>query len=180
KYCEPKASFEASYRFPRPRAIRLGRDPPAAGLRSLRPLLRPEKQRQPGLAAAHHDDLRVRRRGELLGGLDALPLEELLADPLRDDLLEIGDALRLYTLALGFLLLLGQHVLHLHRFLLGALLGFDRRLQRFGELDLAQQHVLDDDAAIGEVLAELVEDALGDELAPARVERGGGIRRGGI
>jgi hypothetical protein len=67
-----------------------------------------EHQRQPRFRVAHDDDLGIRAGRQLLGRLDALPLEELRADALRDDSLEVGDALRFDALPLRFLLLLLQ------------------------------------------------------------------------
>ena len=67
--------------------------------------------------------------------------------PSADDVLEVLDAVRLDPLALGFLLLALQHELHPLRFLLRLLFRLDSVLQRVGELQVAQQDVLDDDAA---------------------------------
>src|SRR5262245_30525214 len=71
-----------------------------------------EDDRQAVLARADHDDFRVGALGDLHRRLDALPLQELLGDPLRDDALEVGDALRFDPLALGLLALLLEHELH--------------------------------------------------------------------
>ena len=62
-------------------------------------------QRQAGLGVTDHDHLRVGAAGQLDCGLDALPLEQLVADALRDDVLEVLDAACLDALAFGFLAL---------------------------------------------------------------------------
>src|SRR5262249_42956286 len=127
-----------------------------------------EDDRQPVLAAADDDDLRVAARGQLLRGLDPLPLEELGADALCDDPLEVGDPLRLDALALGFLLLFLQHELHLLRFLLAAQLLLDRVRDERRQADLPQQHLLHDDAALPGEPPEQVEDLARDPLALGR------------
>ena len=110
--------------------------------------------------------------------LDALPLEQLVADALADDVLEVLDAGGFDALALGFLLLALQHELHPLRFLLRLLLGLDGVLQRFGQLQVAQQDVLDDDAARRDLAPHVLQDLLRDPLAPVRVERRGGVAGG--
>src|SRR5262249_32282664 len=72
-----------------------------------------QDDREPALRISDHHHLGVGRQRELLGGLDALPLEEILADARGHDPLEVGDALGLDPLALGFLLLLLEDELHL-------------------------------------------------------------------
>jgi hypothetical protein len=66
--------------------------------------------------------VRVTRRRRTF---DALPAEELFGDALRDDLLEVGDALGLDDLALGLGLLPLQHPRHPLRLLLGPQLLLD-------------------------------------------------------
>src|SRR5262249_7070107 len=83
---------------------------------------------------AEESELRVRTLGQLVGHLDRLPLEELGADPPRDDRLKVGDALPLYALALGLLPLAVEHELHPLRLLLGLELFLDRRRQQLRQL----------------------------------------------
>src|SRR5437660_12882673 len=47
-----------------------------------------QDERQPLLAGTDDDNLAVGGLGQLQGGVDALPLEKLLRDPLSDDVLE--------------------------------------------------------------------------------------------
>src|SRR6185312_2008115 len=101
-------------------------------------LVAAEHPRQPGLRVADDDDLRVGTRRQLFRRLDALPLEQLLADPRRDDALEVGDALCLDALALGLLLLLLQHELHLLGFLLAPQLFLNRVREHRRQSDPAQ------------------------------------------
>src|SRR5258708_34783760 len=98
--------------------------------------LLPQNQRQSILVVANDDDLSVYALGKIFRGLDSLPFQELRADALRDDLLEVANALGFNALALGFLRFLLQAEVHGQRFLLGLLLGFNRRPQRGGPMDV--------------------------------------------
>src|SRR5262245_2290174 len=69
----------------------------------LRP--RVEDDRQSSLAVTHDDHLRVVRHREALRRLDALPLQQAVADTLRNGRLKVPDALRLDALALRLPLL---------------------------------------------------------------------------
>src|SRR5206468_5731211 len=81
---------------------------------------------QPGPRIPDHDNLGIAARGELFGRLDSFPLEQLRADPLCDDALEVGNALRLDALPLRLLLLFLKHELHLLRLMLAAQLLLNR------------------------------------------------------
>jgi len=116
--------------------------------------------------------------GDLHRRLDPLPVQQRLGDALRDDALEIGDALRLDALALRLLTLLLQHEVHALRVLLGLLLGLDGRLERRRQPDVAEQHVLDDDAAGLRRPSHLGEHLLRDPVAPFAVECARGVGGG--
>src|SRR5262249_15789291 len=111
------------------------------------------------------------------GRLDPLPLEQLRADALRDDPLEVRDALRLDPLALGFLLLLREDELHLLRFLLAPQLLLNGVRNDGWKPDLAQQDLLDADSPIAGHSPKQLEDLARDPLALRRIERLGFIRR---
>src|SRR5436190_1322524 len=83
-----------------------------------KPLLVAEDDGQTALVA-EHDDLRVRALRQLMGDLDRLPLQELRADALGDDRLEVRDALGLDALAIRLLPLTVEHEAHPLRLLLG-------------------------------------------------------------
>src|SRR5262245_11411971 len=72
------------------------------------PSLASEDQRQAVLPGSDHHHLRVRALREVLGGFDALPAQQLLADAGGDDALEVRDADGLDALALGLLALAVQ------------------------------------------------------------------------
>src|SRR6266571_5454964 len=147
--------------------------------RSGRALLGLEDQRQAGAGAADHDHLCVGAVGQLLGRLDPLPFQELRADPRRHDALEVGDPLRLDPLALRLLLLLLENERHPQRVLLRLLLRLDRLLEHRRELDVAQQHVLDDDAARTQLALQLLLHLLRHFFAGPGVQRVGVVGRGG-
>src|SRR5207302_8547263 len=60
-------------------------------------------------------------------------------------------------------------------FLLGLLLGFNGSLESLGQLDVAQQNVLDSQAALVQGGCQLVADLLGDHFALAGIEGVGGM-----
>ena len=93
--------------------------------------------------------------------------------PFAHDVLKVLDALRFDALALGLLLLPLQHELHPLRFLLRLLLGLDGLLERVGQLQVAQQHVLDHDAARLHLRLQVAHDLPRDALARVGVERAG-------
>lgn len=66
-----------------------------------------QNQRQAVLAVSNHDDFRIGALRKTLGGFNSLPFQQLRADSLRHNLLEVPDAGRFNPLALGFLCLLG-------------------------------------------------------------------------
>src|SRR5450759_5519693 len=62
-----------------------------------------QDQRKPVLAAADHHNFGIRTLGQVFRGLDAFPFQQLRADALSHDLLEVADARGFDPLALGFL-----------------------------------------------------------------------------
>src|SRR5215470_508417 len=134
-----------------------------------------EDERQAVLSAAHHNHLAVRTLGQSFRRLNPFPLQQLRADSLSDDLLEVADALRFDSLALRFLRFFLQAEIHRQRLLLGLLLGFDRGLERGGQLDVTEKHAFNDESALAEQTSKLVVDLLGDHLALAGVESIGGV-----
>src|SRR5438132_10810458 len=97
----------------------------APQLEDPKPLLVGEDDGKAALVA-EHDDLRVRALRQLVGDLDRLPLQELRADALGDDRLEVRDALGLDALAIRLLPLTVEHEAHPLRLLLGLKLLLDR------------------------------------------------------
>ncbi len=93
-------------------------------------------------------------------------------------LLEVADAGGFDALALCLLSFFLQTEVHGQRFLLGLLFGFDGGLQCGGQLDVAQENVLDGQAALIELLADLIVNLLGYHFAFARVESVGGVGGG--
>src|SRR4029450_3842953 len=89
-----------------------GADHGLAPRSNTRPSLTREDQRQPDFRVPDHDALGVLTLRHFHRGLDAFPLEQLLADALRDDALEVGNALRLDGLARGLLGLAVQTEVH--------------------------------------------------------------------
>src|SRR5262245_3730236 len=140
-------------------------------------LLVPQNNRQTGLRAPDHDHFRIRAVGQLLGGFDAFPLEQLGADALRHDPLEIGDALRLDALALRLLLLLLQHELHLFGFLLAPQLFLNRIRHHGRQADFPEQHLLHQNAALARQLPEERKDLACDSVALGGIERLRLVRR---
>jgi hypothetical protein len=78
----------------------------------VRPCLLRQHQRQSVLGVADDDDLGVGALGQGLRGLNAFPLQELRADSLGHDLLEVMDALGFNPLAVRFLALFLQAEAH--------------------------------------------------------------------
>src|ERR671925_965193 len=93
-------------------------------------LLVAEDDRQTGFVA-EHDHFRVGTLGQFVRDLDGFPLQQLGADPTRHDRLEVGDALGLHALALGFLTLAVEHEAHALRLLLGLQLFLDGGRQQW-------------------------------------------------
>src|SRR5262245_22944384 len=110
--------------------------------------------------------------------LDAFPLEELFADALRDDVLEILNTRGLDPFAFGFLLLALKHKLHALRFLLRLLLRFDRMFQGIRELQVAQQHILNDDTARRDISGDIFHDLPRDGFACIRIQGRRAVPRG--
>src|SRR6266404_6958535 len=114
-----------------------------------------QNNRQPVLPAADYHHLRVLALGQRLRRLNALPLQQLRADALRHNLLEVANAGRLNAFALGLLAFTLQAEAHRQRLLLGLLLLLDRSLQRRRQLNVAQQNALHLDAPAAEDGGEL-------------------------
>src|ERR1035437_4074290 len=68
------------------------------------PGLLSEDQRQAVLAAADHHNFGIRTLSQIFRGFNAFPFQQLRADALGDNLLEIADARSFDPLTLGFLL----------------------------------------------------------------------------
>ena len=95
---------------------------------------------------------------------------------MRDNLLEVAHAGRFDALALGFLGFFLQAEIHGQRFLLGLLLGLDRRFQGRRELDVPQENVLYSQAAFGQLFVNLFEDLFAHHFAFAGVKSVGAVR----
>src|SRR5438552_810267 len=137
--------------------------------RTPKPLLVGEDDGKAALVA-QHDDLRVRALRQLVGDLDRLPLQELRADALGDDRLEVRDALSLDALAIRLLPLTVEHEAHPLRLLFGLELLLDGGGQEWRQLHVAEQHLLGFDAARAERSLHVLEDVLRDLFALRRVE----------
>src|SRR5216684_462438 len=129
---------------------------PRYGLSPRFVLYRLQHQRESVLGIPDDYNLGIRARCQFLRGFDALPFEQLRADPRGHDLLEVRDALRFDALAFRLLLLFLQNEAHPKRVLLGLLLGLDRAFEHRRQLHVAQKHVFDDHAARRELRLQLI------------------------
>ena len=143
-------------------------------------LLAAENDREARLGIPDDDDLRIRAARQLFGRFDPLPFEQLRADALRHDPLEVGDALGLDALALGLLLFLLQHEFHLLRLLLAPQLLLDGVGHDGWQPDLPQQHLLDDDAALAGDAPEQRKNLVGDLLSFGGIQRFRFVRGGDL
>ena len=107
----------------------------------------------------------------MFGRFYPFPFEQLRADPLRHDALEIRDALRFDALAFRLLFFLLQDKAHAQGVLLRLLLRFDGRFQHRRQLHVAQQHGFDNHASRRELRGQLILDLLLHDLARIGVER---------
>src|SRR6266404_2236355 len=132
--------------------------------------LLPQNQRQPVLPAANHHNLCIRTLGQKFRSFNAFPLQQLRADALGYNLLEVAHARSFDPLALRFLLFFLQAETHSQRFLLRLLLRFDRSFERGRQLDITQQNAFHNEATLAEKTGELIKYLLGDHLTFAGVE----------
>src|SRR5713226_392851 len=152
---------------------------PRYGLSPRFVLSRLQHQRESVLGIPDDYNLGIRARCQFLRGFDALPFEQLRADPRGHDLLEVRDALRFDALAFRLLLLFLQNEAHPKRVLLGLLLGLDRAFEHRRQLHVAQKHVFDDHAARRELRLQLILNLLLHQFARIRIQRIRRMRRRG-
>src|SRR6266436_1990794 len=112
-----------------PVETRLAASPPAPKTPCRFSLLS-QDQRQPVLPAANHHNLCIRTLGQKFRGFNPFPFQQLRADALGHDLLEVAHTSGFDPLALCFLLFFLQTETHSQRFLLGLLLRFDGSFER--------------------------------------------------
>src|SRR5580704_5936809 len=121
------------------------------------------------------DDLCIGGFRYLELGLDAFVLQLFVGEAFADDMLVVGDALRLYPFTLGLLLFFLQNILHLLGVLFRAHLLFDARLYGLGQADVTDQQLFKYQAAFLKFAGDGFIDPALEFISFDRIQRDGVI-----